>query len=119
MAIIMQTSSLIIYLIILMTASVTGKAVFAQERIRIATAGGLSIVPVWVMQDQRIIEKARRGCRDCPNLLQSGGHSSNALGRSRSHRQLGRYAGDVRLAGADVTMIMSTHAHLSVGCHGG
>ena len=37
MAIIMQTSSIIFSLILLLTASVTGNAVYAQERIRIAS----------------------------------------------------------------------------------
>jgi ABC-type nitrate/sulfonate/bicarbonate transport system substrate-binding protein len=48
-------SSLIIGLTILATVSVT--TVFAQERIRIATAGGLSIVPVWVMHDRGLLKK--------------------------------------------------------------
>ena len=57
MTIIMQTSSIIFSLILLLMASVTGKCVYAQERIRIATAGGLSIVPVWVMQDKGLLTK--------------------------------------------------------------
>jgi ABC-type nitrate/sulfonate/bicarbonate transport system substrate-binding protein len=57
MAIIMQISSIIFSLISLLTASVTGDAVYARERIRIATAGGLSIVPVWVMQNKGLLTK--------------------------------------------------------------
>lgn len=41
----------------LIIGSVTGKSLFAQERIRIATAGGLSIVPVWVMQEKGLLTK--------------------------------------------------------------
>ena len=58
--IIEKTLLLTIGLILVMGASVVGDRVYAQERIRIATAGGLSIVPVWVLHRQRIAEEARR-----------------------------------------------------------
>ena len=65
MAVIMRTSSIIFSLILLLAASVTGKVVYAQERIRIATAGGLSIVPVWVMQDKGLLTKRGVTAESC------------------------------------------------------
>ena len=104
----MKTSSLIIYLIILMTASVTGKAVFGQERIRIATAGGLSIVPAWVMHDRGLLKK--RGVTAEIVQISSSPVAIQAMLSGEVEAIVTSAATLVtsRLAGADVTMIMST-----------
>ena len=108
MAILMQTSSVIFSLILLLTASVTGKAVFAQERIRIATAGGLSIVPVWVMQDKGLLTK--RGVTAEIVQIASSPVAIQAMLSGEVEAIVTSAATLVtsRLAGADVTMIMST-----------
>lgn len=108
MAIIMQTSSIIFSLILLLTASVTGNAVYAQERIRIATAGGLSIVPVWVMQDKGLLTK--RGVTAEIVQIASSPVAIQAMLSGEVEAIVTSAATLVtsRLAGADVTMIMST-----------
>jgi hypothetical protein len=73
--VIMRTLSISICSVLLISASV--KTVLAQERIRIATAGGLSIVPVWVIQDNGVLMKREK----CANRLKPSGDSSDALGR--------------------------------------
>jgi ABC-type nitrate/sulfonate/bicarbonate transport system substrate-binding protein len=108
MAIIMRTSSLMIFLILLVIASVTGNAVLAQERIRIATAGGLSIVPVWVMQDKGLLTK--RGVTAEIVQIASSPVAIQAMLSGEVEAIVTSAATLVtsRLAGADVTMIMST-----------
>lgn len=110
MAIIMQTSSIIFSLILLLTASVTGNAVYAQERIRIATAGGLSIVPVWVMQDKGLLTK--RGVT--AEIVQIAS-SPVAI---RSHRNFGSHLGDFPPGRSRRHHDHVNHAHLSVGSDG-
>ena len=99
-------SSLIIGLIILATVSVT--TVFAQERIRIATAGGLSIVPVWVMHDRGLLKK--RGVVAEIVQIASSPVAIQAMLSGEVEAIITSAATLVtsRLAGADVTMIMST-----------
>ncbi len=108
MTIIMQTSSIIFSLILLLMASVTGKCVYAQERIRIATAGGLSIVPVWVMQDKGLLTK--RGVTAEIVQIASSPVAIQAMLSGEVEAIVTSAATLVtsRLAGADVTMIMST-----------
>jgi ABC-type nitrate/sulfonate/bicarbonate transport system substrate-binding protein len=108
MTIIMQPSSIIFSLVLLLTASVTGDAVYAQERIRIATAGGLSIVPVWVMQDKGLLTK--RGVTAEIVQIASSPVAIQAMLSGEVEAIVTSAATLVtsRLAGADVTMIMST-----------
>jgi ABC-type nitrate/sulfonate/bicarbonate transport system substrate-binding protein len=105
-AIIMQTSALMLGLIILMSANVT--SAFAQERIRIATAGGLSIVPVWVMHDKGLLKK--RGVTAEIVQIASSPVAIQAMLSGEVEAIVTSAATLVtsRLAGADVTMIMST-----------
>ena len=102
----MQTSSLMLGLIILMSANIT--TVFAQERIRIATAGGLSIVPVWVMQDKGLLKK--RGVTAEIVQISSSPVAIQAMLSGEVEAIITSAATLVtsRLAGADVVMIMST-----------
>jgi ABC-type nitrate/sulfonate/bicarbonate transport system substrate-binding protein len=105
-AIIMQTSALMLGLIILMSANIT--SAFAQERIRIATAGGLSIVPVWVMQDKGLLKK-----RDVTAEIVQISSSPVAIqamlsGEVEAIITSAATLVTSRLAGADVVMIMST-----------
>ena len=106
MAIIIQTSSLLLGLITLMSANIT--IVSAQERIRIATAGGLSIVPVWVMQDKGLLKK--RGVTAEIVQISSSPVAIQAMLSGEVEAIVTSAATLVtsRLAGADVTMIMST-----------
>ena len=106
MAIIMQTSALMLGLIILMSANIT--SAFAQERIRIATAGGLSIVPVWVMHDKGLLKK--RGVTAEIVQIASSPVAIQAMLSGEVEAIVTSAATLVtsRLAGADVTMIMST-----------
>jgi NitT/TauT family transport system substrate-binding protein len=99
-------SSLIIGLIILATVSVTSAC--AQERIRIATAGGLSIVPVWVMHDRGLLKK--RGVMAEIVQIASSPVAIQAMLSGEVEAIITSAATLVtsRLAGADVTMIMST-----------
>jgi ABC-type nitrate/sulfonate/bicarbonate transport system substrate-binding protein len=108
MTIIMQPSSIIFSLVLLLTASVTGDAVYAQERIRIATDGGLSIVPVWVMQDKGLLTK--RGVTAEIVQIASSPVAIQAMLSGEVEAIVTSAATLVtsRLAGADVTMIMST-----------
>jgi ABC-type nitrate/sulfonate/bicarbonate transport system substrate-binding protein len=105
-AIIMQTSALMLGLIILMSANIT--SAFAQERIRIATAGGLSIVPVWVMHDKGLLKK--RGVTAEIVQIASSPVAIQAMLSGEVEAIVTSAATLVtsRLAGADVTMIMST-----------
>jgi ABC-type nitrate/sulfonate/bicarbonate transport system substrate-binding protein len=104
--IIMQTSALMLGLIILMSANIT--SAFAQERIRIATAGGLSIVPVWVMHDKGLLKK--RGVTAEIVQIASSPVAIQAMLSGEVEAIVTSAATLVtsRLAGADVTMIMST-----------
>jgi ABC-type nitrate/sulfonate/bicarbonate transport system substrate-binding protein len=105
-AIIMQTSALMLGSIILMSANIT--SAFAQERIRIATAGGLSIVPVWVMHDKGLLKK--RGVTAEIVQIASSPVAIQAMLSGEVEAIVTSAATLVtsRLAGADVTMIMST-----------
>jgi ABC-type nitrate/sulfonate/bicarbonate transport system substrate-binding protein len=105
-AIIMQTPALMLGLIILMSANIT--SAFAQERIRIATAGGLSIVPVWVMHDKGLLKK--RGVTAEIVQIASSPVAIQAMLSGEVEAIVTSAATLVtsRLAGADVTMIMST-----------
>ncbi|HUC99240.1 MAG TPA: hypothetical protein VMR88_12210, partial [Candidatus Polarisedimenticolaceae bacterium] len=107
MAIMMHTSSIVFSLILLLTASATGNAVYAQERIRIATAGGLSIVPVWMMQDKGLLTK--RGVTAEIVQIASSPVAIQAMLSGEVEAIVTSAATLVtsRLAGADVTMIMS------------
>jgi ABC-type nitrate/sulfonate/bicarbonate transport system substrate-binding protein len=104
-----NTFTLIIGLFLVTAANVvSSKIVFAQERIRIATAGGLSIVPVWVMQDKGLLQK--RGVNAELVQIASSPVAIQAMLSGEVEAIVTSAATLVtsRLAGADVIMIMST-----------
>jgi ABC-type nitrate/sulfonate/bicarbonate transport system substrate-binding protein len=105
MAILMQTSALILGLIILMSANIT--SAFAQERIRIATAGGLSIVPVWVMHDKGLLKK-RDVTAEIVQISSPVAIQAMLSGEVEAIITSAATLVTSRLAGADVVMIMST-----------
>ena len=80
----------------------------AQERIRIAVAGGLSIVPVWVMQDKGLLKK--RGVSSELVQIASSPVAIQAMlsGEVDAIVTSAATLVSARLAGADVIMIMST-----------
>lgn len=80
----------------------------SQERLRIAVAGGLSIVPVWVMQEKGLLRK--RGVNAELVQIASSPVAIQAMlsGEVESIITSAATLVTARLAGADVVMIMST-----------
>lgn len=80
----------------------------SQERLRIAVAGGLSIVPVWVMQEKGLLQK--RGVNAELVQIASSPVAIQAMlsGEVESIITSAATLVTARLAGADVVMIMST-----------
>jgi len=80
----------------------------SQERLRIAVAGGLSIVPVWVMQEKGLLRK--RGVNAELVQIASSPVAIQAMlsGEVESIITSAATLVTARLASADVVMIMST-----------
>ena len=80
----------------------------SQERLRIAVAGGLSIVPVWVMQEKGLLRK--RGVNAELVQIASSPVAIQAMlsGEVESIITSAATLVTARLAGADVVMVMST-----------
>lgn len=95
-------------LVLLGAALSPSQPVRGQERLRIAVAGGLSIVPVWVMQEKGLLRK--RGVNAELVQIASSPVAIQAMlsGEVESIITSAATLVTARLAGADVVMIMST-----------
>ena len=95
-------------ILLLVSALSPGHPAQSQERLRIAVAGGLSIVPVWVMQEKGLLRK--RGVNAELVQIASSPVAIQAMlsGEVESIITSAATLVTARLAGADVVMIMST-----------